>query len=80
LPAYAFVTPDLCNDMHGCDSKPKRSNAQQVKAGDDWLARWMPRILDSPDFRAGRLVVFVTWDEGSGRSNPSMRAEFKLDH
>ncbi|MGH8899129.1 MAG: alkaline phosphatase family protein [Egibacteraceae bacterium] len=69
LPAYAFVTPDLCNDMHGCDSKSQRSGAEEIKAGDDWLARWMPKIFDSPDFRAGRLVVLITWDEGSDSSN-----------
>ncbi len=65
LPAYSFVAPDLCNDMHGasgCDSG-------RIGAGDDWLSRWVPRILAGPDYRAGRLAVVITWDEGSSSSN-----------
>ncbi|SDS93152.1 Phosphoesterase family protein [Actinopolymorpha singaporensis] len=65
LPAFSFVAPDLCNDMHGasgCDSG-------RIGAGDDWLARWVPRILAGPDYRAGRLAVVITWDEGSSSSN-----------
>nr|WP_238362241.1 alkaline phosphatase family protein [Actinopolymorpha pittospori] len=65
LPTYSFVAPNLCNDMHGasgCDSG-------RIGAGDDWLARWMPRILAGPDYRAGRLAVVVTWDEGSQSTN-----------
>jgi hypothetical protein len=65
LPAYAFVTPDACNDMHGGADCP----ADLVAAGDQWLSTWMPQILDAPDYRAGRLVVVVTWDEGSATSN-----------
>jgi len=65
LPAYSFVTPNACNDMHGgpgCAS-------DQVAAGDAWLARWVPTILSGPDFRAGRLVVIITWDEGTTADN-----------
>nr|WP_238341957.1 alkaline phosphatase family protein [Actinopolymorpha rutila] len=65
LPAYSFVAPDLCHDMHGasgCDSG-------RIGAGDDWLARWVPHILAGPDYRAGRLAVVITWDEGSSSSN-----------
>ncbi|SFG65486.1 Phosphoesterase family protein [Actinopolymorpha cephalotaxi] len=65
LPSFSFVAPDLCNDMHGasgCDSG-------RIGAGDDWLARWVPRILAGPDYRAGRLAVVITWDEGSSSSN-----------
>jgi phosphatidylinositol-3-phosphatase len=65
LPAYAFVTPDACDDMHG--APPCRSGL--VAAGDRWLRAWLPRILAGPDYRAGRLTVFVTWDEGTGADN-----------
>jgi phosphatidylinositol-3-phosphatase len=65
LPDYAFVTPDACDDMHGAPGCP----GSLVGAADTWLAEWLPRILDGPDYRAGRLVVVLTWDEGSQDSN-----------
>jgi phosphatidylinositol-3-phosphatase len=65
LPAYGFLTPNACNDMHGANGCFDR----QVKRGDDWLARWLPGILAGPDYRAGRLVVIITWDEGSRTDN-----------
>jgi phosphatidylinositol-3-phosphatase len=56
LPRFSFITPDLCNDMHDCS----------VATGDAWLRRWLPVILSSRTYRAGRTAVFVTWDEGEG--------------
>lgn len=65
LPAYGMVTPDACDDMHGADG----CQPDHVAQGDGWLARWMPQILAGPDYRAGRLAIIVTWDEGSRFSN-----------
>jgi hypothetical protein len=65
LPAYSFVTPNACDDMHG---GPTCSHPL-VTIGDTWLANWVPQIIDSPDFQSGRLVVVITWDEGSTTSN-----------
>jgi phospholipase C len=52
LPAYSFVVPNECNDMHSC-SRTK---------GDGWLAHWVPKIAQAigPDG-----VILLTWDEGS---------------
>jgi phosphatidylinositol-3-phosphatase len=65
LPAYALVTPDACDDMHGAAG----CGGDLVATGDQWLARWVPQILAGPDYQAGRLVVVITWDEGSDRGN-----------
>lgn len=65
LPAYSFVTPNTCHDMHGAAGCPPG----RVRTGDRWLSEWMPRILAGKDYRAGRLVVIITWDEGSVRDN-----------
>jgi hypothetical protein len=65
LPSYAFVTPNTCHDMHGAPTCPGR----RIVDGDQWLARWLPQILAGPDYRAGRLVIIITWDEGSPSSN-----------
>jgi len=56
LPAYTFLTPDACNDMHDC---PK-------SVGDAWLRSWLPMILKNQAYRNGQLVVFLTFDEGEG--------------
>jgi phosphatidylinositol-3-phosphatase len=59
LPAFSFVTPDLCDDMHDCS----------VATGDAWVRRWLGRVLASRTYRAGRTAVFLTWDEGDSASN-----------
>lgn len=56
LPTLGWVTPDLCNDAHDCP----------LRVADDWLRSWLPVITGGPDFRAGRLVVVVTFDEAEG--------------
>jgi acid phosphatase len=65
LPDFALVTPNACHDMHGAPPCPR----DRVAAGDRWLSTWVPRILAGPDYRAGKLIVIVTWDEGSDQSN-----------
>ena len=65
LPAFSFVSPDACDDMHGAAGCP----ADLVGAGDRWLGSWLPRIMAGPDYRAGRLTVIVTFDEGTSTSN-----------
>jgi len=65
LPAYGFVTPNACHDMHGAPS----CTAHRVASGDRWLQRWLPVIVSGPDYRSGRLVVIITWDEGTSAGN-----------
>jgi hypothetical protein len=65
---FTFITPNICSDMHSCPSTGSNASAQ-IKTGDDWLAQWMPKVLDSPQYAAGNTAVFLTWDEddyGSG--------------
>jgi hypothetical protein len=59
LPAFSFVTPDLCNDSHGALSCLPR-----VEVADHWLERWMNAITASHSYTSGHTVVFITWDEG----------------
>jgi Phosphoesterase family len=53
LPAFAFITPNLCNDTHDCP----------VRTGDDWMRQWLPVVVASPEYRQGRTAVFLVWDE-----------------
>lgn len=63
MPRYAFITPDLCHDMHGDSGCPQGTNvAANIKAGDDWLAANLPAILTYANAHDG--VVFLTFDEG----------------
>ena len=59
VPAYSFITPNLCNDMHDCG----------VAAGDKWLAREVPKILNSRAFKRGG-ALFITFDESEGSDVP----------
>jgi hypothetical protein len=55
LPNFAFVTPNICDDAHSCP----------VAHGDAWLSEFMPIIFASPQYRAGSVAVFLTFDEGN---------------
>jgi phospholipase C len=67
LPAFAFITPDLCHDTHDCG----------VSTGDAWLATELPALLGSPAYRSGTTAVLVVWDEYTPMPNlvvaPSVR-------
>ncbi len=55
LPQFAFITPNLCHDMHDCS----------VRAGDAWLSSVVPALL--PHLGTNGIVV-ITFDEGSADS------------
>jgi phospholipase C len=82
LPSFSFLTPNLCNDMHSCP----------IAIGDAWLHRWITEIVGSTAYRSLTTVLFVTFDEGSARSNrvvtlvispttpPGARSSTRFDH
>ena len=64
--AYNFITPDLCNDMHGSAGC---ATDDAVANGDAWLAREVPKILASEAYQKGGAIL-ITWDEGGGAESP----------
>jgi hypothetical protein len=56
LPAFSFITPNLISDMHD----------GTITDGDKFLARNLPAILASREYRSQTTVIFITWDEGEG--------------
>ena len=65
-PRYAFIVPDLCDDMHdslGC------ATLDSVKNGDTWLSKEVPKILASQAYQDNG-ALFVTWDESEGSDVP----------
>jgi hypothetical protein len=55
LPAFIWITPNLCHDMHDCP----------VASGDRFLSALVPPLLRS--LGAGG-ALFLTWDEGSSNA------------
>jgi hypothetical protein len=60
MPEYVFITPNLCDDMHGATGCPSGSI---IANGDTWLSHELPRILTYAN--AHDSVVYLIWDEGS---------------
>ncbi len=60
---YNFITPDLCNDMHGFALGCGTQNFNEIGAGDDWLRVEVPKILASSAYK-NNGVLFIVWDEG----------------
>jgi hypothetical protein len=52
LPSFAWISPNLCHDMHDCS----------VSTGDRFLAGLVPPLLHA---LGPRGLLFLTWDEGS---------------
>ena len=52
LPAFLWITPNVCHDMHDC----------AVATGDRFLAATVPPLLRA---LGPRGLLFLTWDEGS---------------
>jgi phosphatidylinositol-3-phosphatase len=50
---FTFVTPNLIHDMHN----------GTVADGDKWLSTFVPTVMTSAEYAAGRTAVFITWDE-----------------
>jgi phosphatidylinositol-3-phosphatase len=63
---YNFITPNLCNDMHGADGCPSND---AIKNGDNWLSKQIPMIMGSEAYKQGG-VIFIIWDESENGDNP----------
>lgn len=52
-PSYAFISPNVCNDMHDCS----------IATGDNWLKTHLPDLLNSPACTSDTCLLILTWDE-----------------
>jgi hypothetical protein len=64
LPAYSWIVPNKCDDMHNC------SSGNPVTAGDTFAKTWIDRIIATPDYQNGDTIIFLTWDEGVDGGRP----------
>jgi hypothetical protein len=56
---YNFITPNLCNDMHGATGCP---DSNTIRSGDNWLKNNLPALISFVNTNQG--VIYITWDEG----------------
>jgi hypothetical protein len=62
-PNYAFITPNLCEDGHDAPCIDGRPGG--LASADQFLQTWVPRILGSPAWGEGSLLI-ITFDESRG--------------
>jgi hypothetical protein len=68
-PSFAFITPNLIDDMHGVGLTGQTQ--ADLKNGDGWLGMHVPTITSSAAYKKAG-VLFIVWDEddGSTGDNP----------
>jgi len=67
-PNLAYITPDLCEDGHDAPCADGRPGG--LTSADAFLRTWVPRIMASPAYRSGGLIV-ITFDESDGPTSDS---------
>jgi len=71
-PAFSYIVPDQCRDMHGIGNVlapcggVNDTDAIDVKRGDDETFWIVNGILGSATWKEGRNALFVVFDEGNG--------------
>lgn len=73
VPAFVWITPNLCHDMHGQPNLPgaacpANQSARLVRLGDQFLQHWVGTITHSSAWR-GNSAIFIVWDEMDGPSS-----------
>jgi hypothetical protein len=76
VPAYSFIAPNQCNDMHGrsgenvyCNYDTNNNGTQNglnpglIYRGDVMVKKLMTAIEGSPAWTKGNNAIVVTWDE-----------------
>lgn len=68
--AFTFVTPNSCHNMHDCS----------ISTGDSWLAAFIPNIVSTSDYQAGKTAIFLTFDENDGTDGNHVMTEVLSAH
>jgi hypothetical protein len=63
-PNYVFITPNLCHDGHDATCKTPGENGGFTGI-DDFLAKWVPQITNSPAFKQQNGLLITTFDEAA---------------
>ena len=72
VPAFSYIVPDQCRDMHGIGNVlapcggVNDTDDNDVRRGDDETFWLVNGISGSPLWKQGRNAIFVVFDEGNG--------------
>jgi phosphatidylinositol-3-phosphatase len=61
-PNLSYITPNVCDDGHDAPCKDGRPGG--LISADKFLQTWVPKILASPAYKAGGMLV-ITFDEAA---------------
>ncbi|HLJ32696.1 MAG TPA: alkaline phosphatase family protein [Ktedonobacteraceae bacterium] len=65
VPNFVWISPDVCNDMHGAPACPSYDGL--IATGDSFVRSTVQTIMHSPVWKEGSAIV-ITWDENDGGS------------
>jgi phosphatidylinositol-3-phosphatase len=60
---FNLIIPNKVHDMH---LVPGTTISQRIQNGDNWAKTYLPALISSPQYQAGRTAIIITWDEGNG--------------
>ena len=70
LPAYTFITPNLCHNNHWLRGCPQaNTSSANLRAMDTWLQGTVQTITSTASYQAGRTLILIAFDE-SNTSSP----------
>lgn len=83
VPQFVWITPNVCNDMHGQPSGegatcPYSDTTGLIQDGNNFLQQWVTAIMSSKAW-TGNSVIFINWDEAeypSSSATPQQIAAF----
>lgn len=72
-PAFSFIVPDLCHDMHGADNVSAlcANKATLLQMGDSTVKTLVTAIQDSSIWQQGNNIIIVLWDENDYSDTPN---------
>jgi len=85
VPAFSYIVPDQCRDMHGQGNTlapcggVNDTDDNDVKRGDDETGWLVNGITGTRAWQRGRNVIFVVFDEGNGPLTCSYNPDTGVD-
>jgi phosphatidylinositol-3-phosphatase len=85
VPAFSYIVPDQCRDMHGIGNPLAPcggafdTDDNDVKRGDDETGWLVNAITGSPVWQSGRNALFIVFDEGNGPTTCNYNPDAGID-
>lgn len=85
VPAFSYIVPDQCRDMHGLSNPlapcggASDTDDNDVKRGDDEAGWLVNGIIGSETWERGRNAIFLVFDEGNGPLTCAYDPDTKTD-